>query len=73
MSVCQEVIFLAYSNLFVGFADCQREKISLMTAFFLPNKLAVAFPMVYQDKLLTLELKVSILIYEKERGSWFGN
>ena len=34
MLVCQEVTFLAYSNLFIGFADYQREKFFMGHNFF---------------------------------------
>lgn len=35
MLVYQEVTFLAYSNLFIGFADYQREKFSWAIIFLL--------------------------------------
>jgi hypothetical protein len=37
LAMCQEVTFFAHSNLFVGFADYQREKI-YGELFFSPTK-----------------------------------
>lgn len=34
MIVCQEVTFLSYSNLYIGFADCQGEKFFIDNSFF---------------------------------------
>lgn len=73
MLACQEVTFLSHSNLFIGFADYQREKIFIDDSFFQSNGLTVAFSMVYQNKLLTLQIKVRVPINEKERGNRFHN
>lgn len=35
MLACQEVTFSAHSNLFIGFADYQREKIFIDNSFFI--------------------------------------
>lgn len=71
--MCQEVTFLLIVTFLSVLLIIREKKFTENCFFLLLNQRMVGIMPVCRNKLLTLKLKVTVLIYEKERGNRVGN